>query len=247
MSCGCSFVPRRRDARCCSEVCSHRASSKRFYEKRRAALPGFEPRVCARCTGVFVPVRDCQRHCRDGCPRRKPCAGCGLLFEPGQGSRAVCDACRPEKRSGRPRPRRCVTRGGPACQVRRRPKPRLFVAGACASCGEPFVVVAGKGDRYCSPICGKRAGRRLRHDRRRAGAGERIYRARVFARDGWTCRLCGDPVDRLAVVPDPLAATLDHILPLALGGAHAYANVQTAHFICNSLKGATVCQLAFAA
>jgi 5-methylcytosine-specific restriction endonuclease McrA len=124
---------------------------------------------------------------------------------------------------------------------------RLFVAGECAACGAPFVVVSGKGDRYCSALCGKRAGRRLRDDRRRADGGERVYRARVFARDGWTCRLCGKPIVREAVVPDPLAATLDHILPLALGGAHAYANVQTAHFICNSLKGARVDQLAFAA
>ena len=38
--------------------------------------------------------------------------------------------------------------------------------------------------------------------------------------------------------PHPHSATLDHIVPLAAGGAHSYANVQCAHFICNSVKGA---------
>jgi 5-methylcytosine-specific restriction endonuclease McrA len=69
----------------------------------------------------------------------------------------------------------------------------------------------------------------------------------VFERDGWLCRLCLLPVDREATVPADFAPTVDHILPLSLGGAHAYPNVQCAHFICNSRKSANVTQLSFAA
>jgi 5-methylcytosine-specific restriction endonuclease McrA len=39
----------------------------------------------------------------------------------------------------------------------------------------------------------------------------------------------------------------DHILPLKHGGRHEYSNVQTAHFLCNSTKGARITQLSFAA
>lgn len=74
-----------------------------------------------------------------------------------------------------------------------------------------------------------------------------IFRRKVFERDGWTCRICRKPVDREAKVPHPKAPTVDHVVPLALGGAHVYTNVQTAHFICNSRKSHHVIQLAFAA
>lgn len=54
--------------------------------------------------------------------------------------------------------------------------------------------------------------------------------------DDWTCRICGDPVNREATVPDLDAPVIDHIVPLAAGGAHAPENWQTAHFYCNSVK-----------
>lgn len=66
---------------------------------------------------------------------------------------------------------------------------------------------------------------------------EVVYRYRIFERDGWKCRLCDRKVDRDAVTPSPLAPTLDHVVPLSEGGTHEPANVQCAHFICNSRKG----------
>ncbi len=58
----------------------------------------------------------------------------------------------------------------------------------------------------------------------------------VFERDGWTCRHCE------YVTPEWLRGlgaegpTLDHILPLAKGGAHSYANTQCLCSACNSKK-----------
>ena len=66
---------------------------------------------------------------------------------------------------------------------------------------------------------------------------ENVYRRKVFERDGWRCQLCRKPVKRDAVVPHPKAPVLDHIIPLAAGGTHEPANVQCAHYLCNSLKG----------
>jgi len=62
---------------------------------------------------------------------------------------------------------------------------------------------------------------------------------KVFERDGWVCQLCLKPVRRSLPSGHMKEATVDHIVALAAGGAHCMANVQTAHRICNSLKGDT--------
>jgi len=67
--------------------------------------------------------------------------------------------------------------------------------------------------------------------------GENINRVEVYQRDNWVCRLCGYVIDSTLRFPDDMAATLDHITPLALGGTHTYENVGAAHARCNFLKG----------
>lgn len=106
--------------------------------------------------------------------------------------------------------------------------------------------------RYCSRRCAERSGRRVGKARRRARlkdarGTELVFRRKVFERDDWLCRLCLKPVNREAEVPHPLAATLDHVVPLSLGGEHVYSNIQCAHFLCNSVKSDNVVQLRFAA
>lgn len=65
-----------------------------------------------------------------------------------------------------------------------------------------------------------------------------IDRLAILERDGYVCHLCLDPIPRVAESPvDPLAPTLDHVIPLARGGAHHPDNLAAAHFICNSRKG----------
>lgn len=57
-------------------------------------------------------------------------------------------------------------------------------------------------------------------------------------RDGWRCGICSEPVDASLRWPDPMCATHDHIIPLARGGDHSYANAQLAHARCNRRKWA---------
>lgn len=59
----------------------------------------------------------------------------------------------------------------------------------------------------------------------------------IAHRDGRRCGLCRHPVDMTLAVPHPDAPTIDHVLPLAAGGDNTRANVQLAHFLCNSKKG----------
>lgn len=58
-----------------------------------------------------------------------------------------------------------------------------------------------------------------------------VDHAAIRLRDQGRCGICGEsvPGDQ---------ESLDHIVPLALGGTHEPANVQLAHRVCNSRKGA---------
>jgi 5-methylcytosine-specific restriction endonuclease McrA len=70
-----------------------------------------------------------------------------------------------------------------------------------------------------------------------ARVGESFAPADIHERDGWTCKLCGQPIDRSIAWPHPKSPSLDHIVPLSRGGAHSMGNVQSAHLGCNSSKG----------
>ena len=59
----------------------------------------------------------------------------------------------------------------------------------------------------------------------------------VFATQQY-CALCGRPVDFTLKYPDPMSATVDHIIPIAKGGHPSdIENMQLAHFSCNRIKG----------
>lgn len=66
---------------------------------------------------------------------------------------------------------------------------------------------------------------------------EDVSKAELLERDGWVCHLCGGDIDRSLSWPDPGYATVDHVVPLSLGGEHSMANCKAAHLSCNSAKG----------
>jgi 5-methylcytosine-specific restriction endonuclease McrA len=115
----------------------------------------------------------------------------------------------------------------------------MFQAGRCRRCDEFFVMLWNDQPcRYCSERCQKRDHSSTRRVRKRDAFVEPVYRARIFERDDWRCQICKRKVRRNAVVPHPNAPVLDHITPLADGGTHEPANVQCAHYLCNSIKSA---------
>jgi 5-methylcytosine-specific restriction endonuclease McrA len=79
-----------------------------------------------------------------------------------------------------------------------------------------------------------------RRVRKEEGVVERFAAADIFERDNWTCQLCGEGIDIALKWPNPLSASLDHILPLSAEGDHTRENSQAAHLQCNMLKGARV-------
>jgi 5-methylcytosine-specific restriction endonuclease McrA len=103
----------------------------------------------------------------------------------------------------------------------------------------------GGPDCPCGPCQRRRADRAAA----RAAAARRRHLATVAERDGYVCQLCGDPVQMDAGWPavtdrrrsvNLLYPVLDHVLPIALGGSDGPANLQLAHWGCNSRKGARV-------
>lgn len=119
-------------------------------------------------------------------------------------------------------------------EKRRQPKSRF-----CADCGTEVPSYRMKCD-ACITLTRKRKKSRERRKRRIAtlGVATEIYSlAEVAQRDRHRCGLCGRKVNMKLVVPHAKAPTIDHIIPLAGGGDDTRANVQLAHFICNSIKG----------
>lgn len=123
----------------------------------------------------------------------------------------------------------------------------IEVRRACLDCGVELVLAPASRKRSCDDCL---AARRLDRIRRKKSGGHRrratrfgadyetVDRLAVFERDGWVCGLCSEPVDAGLSWPDPWSASLDHIVPISLGGAHTEANLQCAHLGCNLAKGA---------
>lgn len=84
--------------------------------------------------------------------------------------------------------------------------------------------------------------RRALYERRRARMAGVVHEtfslADVAIRDGNRCGICGGAVKADPKFPDPKSASVDHIMPISQGGAHALDNVQLAHLGCNAAKGA---------
>jgi 5-methylcytosine-specific restriction endonuclease McrA len=82
----------------------------------------------------------------------------------------------------------------------------------------------------------KRNGHHRRKARLIEAFVEDVNRIVVFERDGYICQLCGIECSTKVDWPAKNFATLDHIIPLAKGGTHEYANVQLLCLPCNCSK-----------
>lgn len=110
----------------------------------------------------------------------------------------------------------------------------------CQLCLEPFPH-PGTNSPYCSTECAREAQYFQEHTRRVRvlySPIEKFSRIEIFKRDNWRCQLCGKKVRRRAPSRHPDSPSIDHIVPVAKGGTHSRANVQTVHLKCNFRKQA---------
>ena len=59
----------------------------------------------------------------------------------------------------------------------------------------------------------------------------------IYNRDGWICGVCRKPINEELSWPNPMAASLDHVVPVSDGGTHDLQNLQATHLVCNLSKG----------
>lgn len=100
----------------------------------------------------------------------------------------------------------------------------------CARCGVEVDLASGTKVRKRKRIDTKLCGRCKSQSRTEATPGE------LALRDGPYCQLCGCDVDLLAVFPDKMRPSVDHIIPRAWGGSDAASNNQLTHLLCNQTK-----------
>lgn len=219
------FCARRKDMKYCSQPCRSRADAerqrldgrralqrRRHADKRRVWLEGYYATEAGRAARRRSYEKD---------------------REPARLRAARANPPLPERVKLARRKVRRAARGTSG-------KGNRWVQGNCHRCSTPFLALSNGPwiAAYCSDRCSSAHSNERRRARERNAFVEHVNRTKIFDRDGWRCQLCGKPTKRGAVVPHHDAAVLDHILPLVHGGTHEPANVQCAHFSCNSRKGA---------
>ena len=192
--------------------------------------------------------------------RQQQCAECGSDFRARYKQKYCSDECRSAVASRRERPERPT----PRTNLRWRqclhctkwmckPDIRTTCSAECAKAKRSpgLICPRCKGSRpsfktFCDKCrsAKKRAIKRaVGNDRARARyfgvKYELVHRPKVYERDNWMCGICGTKVDKRLKHPHPRAASLDHIVPISLGGGHLYVNVQCAHWDCNVAKSNT--------
>ena len=194
--------------------------------------------ICADCGGAFelhrqTPVTVCRlcARTRDAATVQTDamrvyyldCHICGVLFTSRLEFGVCSDECRLEAKHQYDR----------AYNAAKRPvAPRVCV------CGVPL---AGRRKRCdaCNALAHRRRKRQDKRRRRAAKLGvpsERYTLDQIAVRDAYRCGLCRRKVRMTLAVPHPLSPTIDHVVPLADSGEDTRANVQLAHFQCNSVK-----------
>jgi 5-methylcytosine-specific restriction endonuclease McrA len=259
LQCGKVFLGRS-DARFCGRPCYDKARPKEVRAKR-SLLP---PRLCLRCGTGFVPGDSRRVYCSRACsnaekerrgpaPTLRQCRVCGAHFLGFKASGDLCsEACRQKARL-----RACSWCGrmfvgaqekshlcSSQCQSRYHDARQERKSGEveCRGCGKRVRFEKGFSSlrAYCSAACAKKTrrkhGKYQRKVRIKSQPSEVVTVAFLIQRDKGMCRLCGKAVDRKASVPHVESPTIDHVIPLAKGGAHTKANTQLVHYGCNMSK-----------
>lgn len=259
VQCGTSPIP---GYKYCSTQCRAKATSVRLIARRGRPRPRNTVARCKRCGVTFMPKAIerrsfCSRECAFAhhsivqplvsaerrayarwAKRSRAAAGvrdcdvCGKTFHPPTWHRRRCsEACDKARESERSREHNIIK----TCRFR---TPRH-----CRECGEAFQPTYGSKLRvFCSATCRRRClgreSKAVRRARKKGVGSETIRHRQVFERDGWICQLCGKKTpERLRGSTHDDAPEMDHIIPLAAGGSHCYANVHCACRRCNIDKG----------
>ena len=247
--CGASFKPKKSAQLCCSSECANKKS----HEKRKRY------NNCAVCGKPFWKPNahrfkycspECQKAALANRPKKeKPtptvytrqCEWCDTTFTTPYPNKKYCsDSC---CYNGNLRDKRKQWADAYV--------PRTFI---CKECGAEFTTECGSPrTAFCCDVCAETYERKREHATTRHKQymrGKKAERERqiarafieavsfesIYNRDCGVCQICGLPVHPTKGVDNSWDGTIDHIVPLSVGGEHSMANCQLAHRICNSIK-----------
>ena len=223
-TCGAPFTSRRSNAIHCSDRCRRRTakSRARLNGAQWTKAPPSMTRECAWCGVEF---------------NRKPTGS-----KPKYGWFCSMDCKRALwKNHEAPSPsRELAPFTADRSRTAKRPRPsRKFYCGYCPICGNSYIT--SHNDRTCGKSdCRNemlRVAKRNRRALERQAFVETVIPQQVYERDGWQCWLCHEPLDRHADKNANRAPSIDHVIPLSLGGTHEPSNVRAAHRQCNAARG----------
>lgn len=168
---------------------------------------------CRECWRTYQ--RDRWRH---GLPVPSPvtCEWCGETFTPKQNRSNVRFCSREHKQLARI-----------AATAARRAAERPYRR--CEWCGTGLEQTRSMRARFCSARCNNRA-HYLSKSKRMA--------VRLAARDGAWCGICGAEIDMSISWPDLWSSSIDHVIPVSLGGSDDLDNLRLAHLTCNCARKA---------
>lgn len=220
----------------CGKACSRAAINEARYgdSKARGASLASERGECPECGVDFALA--VERSC-GGYRRRKYCSDRCRVNNSARRRRAT--------EAGRAYYQSRVEGGHYADASRRmRARARATETVECPYCGELFERTVGARKMLCGAAACKGAYQldscHRRNARMRDATVEPFARVEVFERDNWMCGICGAEVSADAPPRSPMSASLDHIIPLARGGAHTRENTQCAHLVCNMRKSDSI-------
>ncbi len=220
-------------------------------EVRKYPGPGRWPRFCKPCAAARKAAYKTKWERPEGYippSRRGSCSECGKAVQLSHTSASVvrCLECR---RASRPGMKPCEF-CGESFEPKRRGAGR-WTATCSKSCAAKLHLKNGEHAWQVAPRYGvwtdggdperERDRYRRRDYRRRMRLAqveaEPYTAAEIFERDGWRCGECRRTVRADLAWPHPRSASVDHIVPLSLGGEDTRANVRLAHLDCNTRRG----------
>jgi hypothetical protein len=212
-----------------------------------------EPRPCRGCGEDLAGLSRGRRYCSESCkPRcvgpdctREVCGrglcsshlkqhNAGIKLRP-IGERVIRTPNQPCNWCGDPvGPDSTASYCSTPCRNLARRHTEAATAGTCAQCGSAidYLAPANGTSKRLTPVS-----KRLCDGCRHRSASLYMSADALRQRDGDNCHLCGLPVPMTARKPHPLAAEVDHVLPISRGGTHAPENLALTHKTCNIAKG----------
>lgn len=205
------------------------------------------PHECGYCGDTFYPKgSDRTKFCSRACAFKFKGAVSALKSVSFTVTRAKCGHCG-EWFEVKPRNRKFCSQACGLIYQRQTYKDKTrskWDTRRCKECDASFTPLqrCSRPSEYCSAQCARRYNGRIGKKKRRAVMrgvqSERVNPIDIFVKAEWRCQLCGTETPRiLRGTYEPNAPELDHVIPLARGGAHANDNVQLLCRQCNASKG----------